>query len=155
MDCCTQRKRYQRGLVMEWTRIQTSLLTSRIPEREFTAVIKFQLLWAELEHEPTCEIALRWITKKQYEIALQYRDSIARMVQPDIKAIATKRGRDRGRYYKSKNLDEIPSDGTPSETMNASASATPEQIIKENNIKNNKTEKQNTGFKFIPMEPKI
>lgn len=139
---------------MEWTRLPTWLLTNKTPERELVAIVKYQLLWADFEQEPSHETALRWLTEKQLAIAMNYRDSISKIVGADIKTLIAKRGRDRKRYYKSKENTDITPDGTSCETTSAHSSGasthiTADEINNKNETKSN--DENNTEFKGIPI----
>ena len=151
---------------MDWSRISTGLLLDKIPERDVVAIIKFQLLWAHLEREPTSEIALRHMSPKQLERARAYHESISGMVIPDIRKLVLKRGRDKQNYYKSKGLKEIQYDGTDNGTAIGPITDPPPQRIsdeskinktKENKIKNDvvvdKTQSQRKGFNGISLPP--
>ena len=96
---------------MEWTRIPTSLLVDRVPGRDIVAIVKYQLLWAIQEKEPTESLALKYMSKKELEIVSAYRDSIAQMVDGDINAMNRKRRRQRAAYAKNKRIANISTDG--------------------------------------------
>ena len=93
---------------MEWTKIPTTLITKRYSDYELISIIKFQLLWAELEECPDEKTCLRYMTKKQYDIAQTYRESIATGVGHALSSVKRKRYADKTRYNKNKNLQKIP-----------------------------------------------
>ena len=89
---------------MNWTKIPTDLITSRTPDRELIAIIKYQLLWATLERQPDDEIALRYMTQKQLSIALQYLPSIKQQLCNDIKYVENHRNCQKNYYEKKQTL---------------------------------------------------
>lgn len=123
---------------MEWSRIPTALLTDRVPERDLIAVVKYQLLWAYQEQEPTPEVLNRYLTSNQVERALEYYDCISAMVIPDVKGLVSKRGRDKKKYHKNKAIQKNNTDETVKETAVYTIDGSTEQIRDENN-KLNKT----------------
>lgn len=93
---------------MEWSKIPTDLLVQRLTDNEMIAIIKYQSLWALLEHQPDDKTALRYMTHKQLIIAKSYQDSIKKSVTSDIDSINKKRTRQKKSYEKqkvSKNSD--------------------------------------------------
>lgn len=84
---------------MNWTKIPTDLLMTRTPDNELLAIVKYQLLWAELERQPSDDVAMRYMTKKQLLIARQWVGSIESHVKRDINAFVSHRGRQK-EYYK-------------------------------------------------------
>lgn len=137
---------------MEWTRIQTSLLLQRTPERDLTAIVKYQLLWADREEQPTDEMALRHMTKNQLERAKTYFDSISAMVKPDIRTLNLKRCREKKNYNKNKELNIVSTNETMCETTNVKYDETTSHIKEEQNEsnKNIKTDDLNKP-KFPPV----
>lgn len=87
---------------MEWTKIPTSLIISRTPDKDLLAITKYQLLWAELEHQPEDSVALRYMTSKQLATARQYIGAITASVNSDIDSVVSQRGRRRKNYLKNK-----------------------------------------------------
>lgn len=92
---------------MEWTKIPTSLITKRYTDYELVSIIKFQLLWAELEEQPDKKTALRYMTERQYDTAMTYLDSIASGVCDALSSVKRKREVEKIRYNKNKNLQKI------------------------------------------------
>lgn len=92
---------------MEWTRIPTTLISKRYTDYELISIVKFQLLWAELEEQPDEQTALRYMTKKQYDTAMTYLDSIVSGVSGDVSSVINKRNREKIRYNKNKDLSKI------------------------------------------------
>ena len=94
---------------MEWTKIPTDLLQSRISDKEIIAITKYQLLWAMLERQPSEDICLRYMTSKQLQQALNYTAAIERRVNADIKSVESHRNRQKLFYEKNqqhnKNTD--------------------------------------------------
>lgn len=88
---------------MEWTKIPTSLIISRTPDKDLLAITKYQLLWAELEHQPDDSVALRYMTSKQLATARQYIGAIMASVSADIDCVISQRGRRRKNYLKNKD----------------------------------------------------
>lgn len=91
---------------MEWTKIPTDLLESRNTDREIIAIVKYQLLWAALERQPSDKTALRYLTEKQLNIARDYLVSIQQQVLNDIKSVKNKRNRDKIFYMKKQALNK-------------------------------------------------
>lgn len=89
---------------MNWTKIPTDLITSRTPDKELIAIIKYQLLWATLERQPDNEIALRYMTPKQLSTALQYLPSIKHQLSIDIKSVENHRNCQKNYYEKKQTL---------------------------------------------------
>lgn len=89
---------------MDWTKIPTDLITSRVPDKEIIAIVKYQLLWSSLEREPTKEVCLRYMTPKQLQHALNYSAAIERRVNADIKSVESHRNRQKLFYQKNQAL---------------------------------------------------
>lgn len=89
---------------MEWTKIHTSLIVNRVPDKDILAITKYQLLWAELEHEPTEATALRYMTANQLALARQYHAVIMADVCADITSANKKRDNRRKNYIKNKDF---------------------------------------------------
>lgn len=118
---------------MEWTKIPTTLISKRYTDYELISIVKFQLLWAELEEQPDKKTALRYMTSKQYDIALTYLDSIVSSIAGEVSSVINKRNREKIRYNKNKDLSKIlPADSKQN------VGSLPEQIrldkIREDNI---------------------
>lgn len=91
---------------MNWTKIPTNLLISRIPDNELVAIVKYQLLWADLEYQPTDEIALRYMTNKQLSSVKHYLNDIETQVVSDIKSTISHRGNQKMFYKKKQSLKQ-------------------------------------------------
>ena len=89
---------------MNWTKIPTNLLISRMPDYDLLAIIKYQLLWADLESQPTDEIALRYMTSKQLASARSYLDDIEAQVRCDISATLRHRKEVKTNYHKKQKV---------------------------------------------------
>lgn len=139
---------------MEWTRIQTSLLLQRTPERDLTAIVKYQLLWADREEQPTDEMALRHMTKNQLKRAKTYIDSISGMIMPDIRSLNLKRHREKKNYQKNRELNIISTNGTMRETIDVNSDETMSHIKEEQNKLNKNIKKDDLNKpKFPPIPP--
>lgn len=131
---------------MDWIRVSTDLALDRLPDAVIAANVRYQSLWAHKEREPASEEALRHMTPTQLARALEYRDSIKSMVEPDIESVQKKRGREKKSYYKSKGLTEIPTDGTTGESSIVSSRfppvpPMPQTIYDKNKLTTNKNKK--------------
>lgn len=91
---------------MNWTKIPTNLLISRTPDNELVAIVKYQLLWADLEYQPTDEIALRYMTNKQLASVKHYLNDIEAQVVSDIKSTINHRGNQKMFYQKKQLLKQ-------------------------------------------------
>lgn len=91
---------------MNWTKIPTNLLISRTPDNELVAIVKYQLLWADLEYQPTDEIALRYMSNKQLASVKQYLNDIEAQVVSDIKSTVNHRGGQKTYYKKKQSLKQ-------------------------------------------------
>ena len=96
----------ERNRAMNWTKIPTNLLISRTPDNELVAIVKYQLLWADLEYQPTDEIALRYMTSKQLASVKQYLNDIETQVVSDIKSTVSHRGNQKMFYKKKQTLKQ-------------------------------------------------
>lgn len=115
---------------MEWTKIPTDLLQSRVPDKEILAITKYQMLWAMLERQPTEEICLRYMTSKQLQQVRDYESAIERRVNADIKSVENHRNRQKIFYEKNQTLThktDGQSDGQ-SAIQNDGQSASPDKI---------------------------
>lgn len=96
---------------MEWTKLPTTLITKRYSDYELTAILKFQLVWAINEEQPDEKTCLRYMTKRQFQTAMTYIDSIAARVGDDVSSVLRKREVEKIRYNKNKHLDNfLPAD---------------------------------------------
>lgn len=120
---------------MDWTKIPTSLITKRFSDYEIASIVKFQLVWAINEEEPDKKTALRYMTERQYEMALTYIDSISARVGDDVSLVLRKRNAEKIRYNKNKNLEKnLLTDCIQS----GSQSASPDKIREDKNKEINK-----------------
>lgn len=118
---------------MDWTKIPTTLITKRYSDYEISCIVKFQLVWAMNEEQPDEKTCLRYMTKKQYQTAMTYVDSISSIVVDGLSSVKRKREAEKIRYNKIKHLDNfLPADCKQTE------SSLPSQIrldkIREDNI---------------------
>lgn len=118
---------------MDWTKIPTTLITKRYSDYEISCIVKFQLVWAMNEEQPDENTCLRYMTKKQYQTAMTYVDSISSIVGDGLSSVKRKREAEKIRYNKIKHLDNfLPAD------CKQTVSSLPTQIrldkIKEDNI---------------------
>lgn len=97
---------------MEWTKIPTDLLQSRLSDKEIIAITKYQLLWAMLEREPSEDICLRYMTPKQLQQALNYTSAIECRVNADIKSVESNRHRQKLFYEKNQQHSKKPNGQT-------------------------------------------
>lgn len=139
---------------MNWTKIPTNLLISRTPDNELVAIVKYQLLWADLEYQPTDEIALRYMTNKQLASVKQYLNDIEAQVVADIKSTVSHRGGQKTYYKKKQGLTQNTDSHTDNHTDNHTDAQTDgaDKIrldkIRLNNIINN-IGKENTNSILI------
>lgn len=91
---------------MNWTKIPTNLLISRTPDNELVAIVKYQLLWADLEYQPTDDVALRYMSTKQLASVKQYLNDIEAQVVSDIKSTVKHRGGQKTYYKKKQTLKQ-------------------------------------------------
>ena len=89
---------------MYWTKIPTNLLKQRVSDNELAAIVKYQLLWADLEYQPDEETASRYLTKKQMEIVKHWLNAIETQVTCDIRLVEKKRTSVKISYRKNKEL---------------------------------------------------
>lgn len=118
---------------MDWTKIPTTLITKRYSDYEISCIVKFQLVWAMNEEQPDEKTCLRYMTKKQYQTAMTYVDSISSIVSDGLSSVKRKREAEKIRYNKIKHLDNfLPAD------CKQTGSSLPSQIrldkIREDNI---------------------
>lgn len=131
---------------MNWTKIPTNLLVSRTPDNELVAIVKYQLLWAELERQPDDNLALRYLTKKQLSMVKHWLNTIETQVTSDLKIINGKRHNRRINYLKNKDLQENV-DTTQEPTVDDTEDTTlfpVDKIRLDNNIRKEKCKKEKT-----------
>ena len=91
---------------MQWTKIPTNILINRYTDQEIVAIVKYQLLWADLEYQPDDRTALRYMSNKQLEIVKQYLNDIETQVMRDIRSSETNRNNRKLNYLKNKEKSE-------------------------------------------------
>lgn len=126
---------------MDWTKVSTDLITKRFTDYELASIVKFQLVWALNEERPDENTCLRYMTKKQYETAMTYLDSVSARVNDDVSSVIKKRHMEKIRYNKNKDLSKnLQADSKQN------VSSLSEQIrldkIREDNIKEKEQEKE-------------
>lgn len=134
---------------MNWTKIPTDLLKQRIPDNEILAIVKYQMLWADLEYQPDDETALRYITNKQLMIVKRWLNTIEAHITSDIKAVNKNRNKRRISYRKNNGLSENVT-GTVTGSVPSSVSGSVEEVdkirldkIRLDKKENNKKKKEN------------
>lgn len=91
---------------MQWTKIPTNLLINRLSDQEIVAIVKYQLLWADLEYQPDDKTALRYLSNKQLMIAMQWLNAIDTQVTRDIRSSEMNRNSVKLNYLKNKDKSE-------------------------------------------------
>ena len=91
---------------MQWTKIPTNILINRYTDQEIVSIVKYQLLWADLEYQPEDKTALRYLTHKQLKIVKQYLNSIEAQVTRDIRSSESNRNNRKINYLKNKEKIE-------------------------------------------------
>ena len=91
---------------MQWTKIPTNILINRYTDQEIVSIVKYQLLWADLEYQPEDKTALRYLTHKQLKIVRQYLNSIEAQVTRDIRSSESNRNNRKLNYLKNKEKIE-------------------------------------------------
>lgn len=91
---------------MQWTKIPTNLLINRLSDQEIVAIVKYQLLWADLEYQPDDKTALRYLSNKQLTIAMQWLNAIDTQVTRDIRSSEMNRNSVKLNYLKNKDKSE-------------------------------------------------
>ena len=91
---------------MQWTKIPTNILINRMSDQEIVAIVKYQLLWADLEYQPSDKTALRYMTNKQLSIVKQYLNTIETQVKRDIHSSASNRKAVKLNYLKNNKKTE-------------------------------------------------
>ncbi len=122
---------------MQWTKIPTNILINRYTDQEIVSIVKYQLLWAELEYKPDDKTALRYMTNKQLSIVKQYINDIEAQVKRDIQLSETNRNNRKLNYLKNKEKIE-----SVSITLPVTVSTTVEEQIREDKIINKEKEKE-------------
>lgn len=138
---------------MYWTKIPTDLLTCRTPDIEILSIVKYQLLWAEHEQQPTDEIALRYLTPKQLSHAKKWLHSIESQVVSDIKSVESNRKYRRINYNKNKDLKENVS-GTVTHTVSGTVSSSVDKVEEDKNRKEKEIYKESfeEWWSFFPKQ---
>lgn len=116
---------------MYWTKIPTNLLKQRVSDNELAAIVKYQLLWADLEYQPDEETASRYLTKKQMEIVKHWLNAIEAQVTCDIRLVEKKRTSVKISYRKNKELKKSLAPSLASSL--ASSLAPKDNILNKNN----------------------
>lgn len=133
---------------MEWTKIPTDLLQSRLSDKEIIAITKYQLLWAMLERKPNRDICLRYMTEKQLQQALNYASAIECRINADIKSVESHRKRQKLFYIKNQALNNKTDGQYDCQYDGQSASSVTEQIREDKKREdNNPSDKTNDGLK--------
>lgn len=154
---------------MNWTKIPTNLLISRTPDNELVAIVKYQLLWADLEYQPTDEIALRYMTNKQLASVKHYLNDIEAQVVSDIKSTINHRGNQKMFYQKKQLLKQNTDSQYDSQYDDKSDSNTDgadkirlDKIRKENELSSDNSKKKvceetvfNAGFQNWKFDPAL
>lgn len=91
---------------MNWTKIPTNLIVEHTPDKDILAIVKYQLLWAALEHRPDDRTALRHMSANQLRIACQYIDSISENISLDINSCNNHRSRQKLYYAKIRGVEQ-------------------------------------------------
>lgn len=91
---------------MNWTKIPTNILINRLSDQEIASIVKYQLLWAELEYQPDDKTCLRYMTNKQLLVAKQWLNAIETQVKRDIREVETRRSNRKTNYLKNKEKTE-------------------------------------------------
>lgn len=91
---------------MNWTKIPTNLIVEHTPDKDILAIVKYQLLWAALEHRPDDRTALRHMSANQLRIACQYIDSISANISLDINCCNNHRSRQKLYYAKIRGFEQ-------------------------------------------------
>ena len=133
---------------MIWTKIPTDLLKQRIPDNEILAIVKYQLLWADLEYQPDDKTALRYITNKQLLIVRHWLNTIEAQVTSDIKSVNKNRNKRKISYRKINGLDKNVT-GTLPDTVPCSVMGSVEEVdkIRKDKIRLDKNKKENNKKK--------
>ena len=119
---------------MNWTKIPTNLLVDRIPDKELVAIVKYQLLWAELEYQPSDETVLRYLTSNQLKLIKHWLNTIETQVVSDLKSVNKHRTHQKTNYQKKQQVKEKTDSQTDSQTDSSLTGNRLDKIRKENNI---------------------
>lgn len=136
---------------MNWTKIPTDLIKQRIPDNEILAIVKYQLLWADLEYQPDDETALRYITNKQLMIVKRWLATIETQVTSDIKSVNKNRNNRKISYRKNKELEKNVR-GSVSSSVHGSVMGSVEEVDK---IRLDKIRKEKNKEKKYAFEGKV
>ena len=140
---------------MEWTKIPIDLLQSRKSDKEILAITKYQLLWAMLERKPNDNTALRYMTKKQLQVANDFMLSIEQCVCNDIKSVMNSRKRQKNFYEKNQTLKENSNGKTNCLTNNNTNSLSLKaEKRREDNIRKDKEIYKESFEEFWKLFPK-
>jgi len=101
---------------MEWTKLPIDLIQSGASDKEILSIVKYQMIWAMLERQPTEAMCMRYMTTRQYQQALDYASAIQRRVNADIKSVENHRHRQKIYYQKNQELDKKPDGHTDCHT---------------------------------------
>lgn len=136
---------------MNWTKIPTDLIKQRIPDNEILAIVKYQLLWADLEYQPDDETALRYITNKQLMIVKRWLAIIETQVTSDINSVNKNRNNRKISYRKNKGLEKNVI-GSVSSSVHGSVMGSVEEVDK---IRLDKIRKEKNKEKKYAFEGKV
>jgi len=92
------------------------------------------LLWGHKEYEPSKDKFLRFMSKKQYDFAQDYIETIRQNIDESILKMKTKRTADKIRYHRNKGLDK----SSGSETLVESVRHTDETLSESQRFATNK-----------------
>ena len=120
---------------MQWTKIPTNLLINRLSDQEIVSIVKYQLLWADLEYQPDDKTALRYLTNKQLIIVKQWLNAIETQVVCDIHSSEANRKRVKLNYLKNKEKTENLSISLTNSLSNSLCKQIRQDKIIEDNIK--------------------
>lgn len=132
---------------MQWTKIPTNILINRYTDQEIVSIVKYQLLWAELEYKPDDKTALRYMTNKQLSIVKQYINDIEAQVKRDIQVSEKNRNNRKLNYLKNKEKIE-----NVSITVNNTVSSTVEEQIRIDKNKEIYKESFDVFWKVFPKQ---
>ena len=130
---------------MDWTKIPTDLLINRTPDKDILAIVKYQLLWATLEREPTDDVALRYMSATQLRQARGYTLAIQRQVVADITSVNSHRKRQKIYYAQNQRLTNQ-TDGQTDAQTDGHTDAQTDSLDK---IREDKIRKENKENLFV------
>ena len=128
---------------MNWTKIPTNLLVDRIPDKELVAIVKYQLLWAELEYQPSDETVLRYLTPNQLKLINHWLNTIETQVLSDLKSVNKHRTHQKTNYQKKQQVKEKTDSQTDSQTDSSLTGNRLDNIKKENTKEKKQEENKN------------